>query len=62
LMGWLDPTSGRTVLRADPFFAYLESRNVSFFDLGITPPAPKRHKMSPLDIRDGGAGWTTTSV
>lgn len=55
LMGWLGPRSGRANLRRDPAFAYLEAQNVSFFDIGVTPPAPIR-RTAPLGFA-GGAGY-----
>ncbi len=55
LMGWLGPRSGRTILRRDSAFAYLEERNVSFFDIGETPPTPIRHA-APFEFA-GGAGY-----
>jgi Reverse transcriptase (RNA-dependent DNA polymerase) len=48
LMGWLGQGSGRVNLRRDPAFAYLEAQNVSFFDIGVTPPAPIRHAAGAL--------------
>ena len=53
LMGWLGPHSGRVNLRSDPAFAYLEAQNVSFFDIGVTTPAPIRH-VAPLGFGGGG--------
>jgi len=41
-MEWLGPSSGRTVLHADPVMGYLESRNVTFFDINVPKPAPIR--------------------
>jgi len=55
LMGWLGPSSGRVNLRKDPAFAYLESQNVSFFDIGVTPPAPIR-RATPTGLA-GGANY-----
>jgi hypothetical protein len=53
LMRWLGTGSGRANLASDQFFSYLESQNVSFFDIGVPPPAPIRH---PPPYMGGGAG------
>jgi hypothetical protein len=41
-MAWLGPGSGRAVLRADPAMAYLESQDVTFFDITVPAPTPIR--------------------
>lgn len=43
LMAWLGATSGPANLVGDLFFSYLVSQNVSFFDIGVTPPVAIRH-------------------
>lgn len=53
LMGWLGPNSSRTNLRNDSAFSYLETQNVSFFDINVTPPPPIRH----IWIGGGGGGY-----
>jgi hypothetical protein len=55
LMGWLGPRSARANLHSDPAFSYLEAQNVSFFDIGVTPPAPIRPAV-PLRLA-GGVGY-----
>ena len=55
LMGWLGAGSGRANLANDQTFSYLESQNVSFFDIGVPPPAPIRHPV-PRPYPGGGGG------
>lgn len=52
-MAWLGPGSGRAVLRADPAMAYLESRDVTFFDINVPAPTPIRHGLP----YGGGGGY-----
>jgi len=54
-MGWLGPASGRAVLRTDPVMQYLESQNVSFFDISVPAPAPVRHGL--LLVGGGGGNY-----
>lgn len=56
-MGWLGPSSGKTILRTDPAFAYLESQNVSFFDVGMPHPRPPRHLPIPTAGSGGGVSY-----
>lgn len=56
VMAWLGSGSGRHNLRGDPAFSYLESRNVSFFDIGVNPPAAIRHTIPPSYACGGGGG------
>ena len=57
MMAWLGPSSGRANLRSDPAFLHLESKNVSFFDIGIPPPAPVRLASPTVHAGGGGAGY-----
>ncbi len=42
-MGWLGTASKRANIRGDSAFNFLESNNVSFFDIGVSPPSSARH-------------------
>lgn len=55
LMSWLGAGSGRSNLAGDPAFSYLESQDVSFFDIAMLPPRPIRYPMSP-PYKGGGTG------
>ncbi|MBW2100164.1 MAG: hypothetical protein JRG68_05270, partial [Deltaproteobacteria bacterium] len=46
LMECLGPQSAHSNLRNDPAFLYLESQDVSFFDINAVATPPKRHKPS----------------
>jgi hypothetical protein len=54
LMRWLGASSGRANLAIDQAFSYLGAQNVSFFDIGVPPPAPIRHP--PPYAGGGGKG------
>jgi hypothetical protein len=55
LNGWLGATRGRSNLRRDPAFSYLESQNVSFFDISAPAPPAIRHAAPPAYTSSGGA-------
>lgn len=52
LMNWLGPQSGHGKFQGDPAFSYLASQDVSFFDINVPVPQPKRHILS----GSGGGG------
>jgi reverse transcriptase-like protein len=56
LMQWLGPASGRANLRRDQAFAFLEGRNVSFFDIDVAAPPPIRPP-APAGFGGGGLGY-----
>ena len=56
LMGWLGTGSRRANLTTIQAFSYLESHNVSFFDIGITPPTPIRYPTPTVHTVGGGGG------
>lgn len=41
--GWLKVPSGADTMVADPRFSFLHDKGVSFFDIDMPPPAPRRH-------------------
>ena len=45
-LGCLGPGSGRATLGAAAAIGYLESQNVTFFDISTPPPAPIRHGLA----------------
>lgn len=53
LMEWLGPASSRANLRNDSAFSYLETQDVSFFDINVTPPSPIRR----TGIGGGAGGY-----
>ena len=55
LTSWLGAGSGRGNLAGDPAFSYLQSQNVSFFDITVPPPPAIRHPMPP-PYKGGGMG------
>lgn len=55
LKGWLGSGGGRSSLTSDPAFSFLESQDVSFFDIGVPPPAAIRHVVPPAYTGPGGA-------
>ena len=57
LMKWLGNSSGKANLATDPIFSYLESKNVSFFDINITPPKAIRNIFPPSYTVAGGGGY-----
>jgi hypothetical protein len=57
LLSWLGAGSGRGNVAGDPAFSYMESQNVSFFDIGVPPPPAIRYPMPP-PYKGGGIGGT----
>ena len=51
LMRWLGSTSNRSSIRGDSALNFLEANNVSFFNIGISPPLPSSYSSS-----TGGGG------
>lgn len=55
IMDWFGTSGSRRNLQSDPLFSYLESRDVSFLDISVSPPAPVRYT-SKLPYSGGGGG------
>jgi hypothetical protein len=41
--GWIKAPSGNDTMASDPRFEFLHKKDVSFFDITVGPPAPRRH-------------------
>jgi hypothetical protein len=57
MMGWLGSNSKRSNLQKDEMFLYLESKNVSFFDIGIMPSTTPRLLTTKFSSGGGVGGY-----